>query len=173
MCVVTEKLVLSGPRSDANFGKTIEKPPSRCRGTPIKFFAKSMAACSASRPAGQDELLASMWRLAGNAISVGAPLYNSGQAGQCASLYKLTLQSLLIHHMDADESSELKKMIEASLKASEAQTGAAHRAWTLRVALNAAMAHAARHHTPPRTDRGHTAVCHLCINCGKSVKLPW
>lgn len=66
------------------------------------------------------------------AIGLGVPLYNSGQAAACAAVYQVTLRSLLLF---APTVSEKQPVINALRTA--ANQDPERRAWTLRYALDA------------------------------------
>jgi NADH dehydrogenase [ubiquinone] 1 alpha subcomplex assembly factor 1 len=65
------------------------------------------------------------------AISLGVPLYNSGQHNACAAVYRITLRSLLLF----DPVSVNAQTIENALRVSSEQAPA-QGAWTLRYALD-------------------------------------
>ena len=111
-------------------------PPSTGNGKAPITSPKSPEAPSPPRSPIIDGLGFAVVRLATHAISVGAPLYNCGKERECASLYQLTLESLLLHH---GVTPQLRELVEEALAKAKSQAGAARRAWTLRAALNAAV----------------------------------
>jgi len=74
-----------------------------------------------------------------NAINEGAPLYNAGHVGQCAQVYKTTLENLLTmdHH---GMSSCTVNRIQTAMKQADNTTCSDTQAWALRHALESAYA---------------------------------
>ncbi len=71
------------------------------------------------------------------AIQRGVPLYNAGNASECAAIYQTALESILI--LTADRlSSPMQSMIQDSLEQGRSQV-ATERAWTYRRTMDALM----------------------------------
>jgi len=70
------------------------------------------------------------------AISLGAPLYNAGEAAACADVYMVTAETLL--RMDSRLSDDVRSPLLRALSHAEHEGDAAERAWIMRRGLDAA-----------------------------------
>jgi uncharacterized surface protein with fasciclin (FAS1) repeats len=70
------------------------------------------------------------------AISLGAPLYNAGEAAACADVYMVTAETLL--RMDSRLSDDVRSPLRSALSHAEHEGDAAERAWIMRRGLDAA-----------------------------------
>ena len=71
------------------------------------------------------------------AINTGAPQYNAGHHGRCASTYMTTVSNLL-QMEDHGMSAEVTQHLQTAMKTAQHSSCATSRAWTLRRALDAA-----------------------------------
>ncbi|MEM7262451.1 MAG: CIA30 family protein [Planctomycetota bacterium] len=72
------------------------------------------------------------------AIEQGAPLFNNGSPEGCAAVYEIAVQAVI--DLSADLDSKLADTLRAALETSLTQESAVDRAWTLRGAMDRALA---------------------------------
>jgi len=71
------------------------------------------------------------------AISRGVPLFNAGQESACASIYEITIESMVALGTDSLDRRAIEQL-EMGLAEAEAKTDPAERAWIFRRALDRA-----------------------------------
>ena len=74
-------------------------------------------------------------RLCELAISRGAPLFNAGQTGACASIYEIAIETMLVLGADKLDRNTVQRL-ELGIAEAKAQRSATDRAWTYRRTLD-------------------------------------
>jgi hypothetical protein len=87
-------------------------------------------------PGMSDRSAAAAGQLIQRAISLGAPLYNAGEAEACADVYMVTAESLL--RMGSRLSDDVRSPLHRALSRAEHEGDASERAWIMRRGLDSA-----------------------------------
>lgn len=87
-------------------------------------------------PGASREASAAAAQLIERAISLGAPLFNSGDAEACADVYTVTAEALM--RMESRLPSDVRDALSAAIRQAEHEGDPSERAWTLRRGLDTA-----------------------------------